>query len=293
MWERWSRLPRELSGRLARLPRPVAFAAMVALLAIGASGVAGRSQVSFEGSASRAYVPFLVAGVIVVGVITLMTAIAMSGSRGPIGKPQLRLAGPILIGFVSLTIAYFVVRNLTPRDEERLVRTAADDVTGGAPLWSWGIIVAFVALLGALFLLFVYVRRSPRIDDLDAIGDLALAQQVAEVIAAGRAALRNAANTRAAVIACFADMESALERAGVEHRLADTPAELLHRATANGLLSRTGATAATELARLYHRARFSEQTLPSNVRADAERALEVLHDEFVARGNEASERAQP
>jgi hypothetical protein len=77
---------------------------------------------------------------------------------------------------------------------------------------------------------------------------------VLEVVESGRSALRAIDDARAAIIACYVAMEASLDERGAARVIADTPDELLTRATAMGIVR---GTAASRLTGLFYEARFS------------------------------------
>jgi hypothetical protein len=90
-----------------------------------------------------------------------------------------------------------------------------------------------------------------------------------ESLAAGSAALTAGGEPRAAIIACYAAMERGFAAAGSAPAVADTPAEVLARATRAGLVR---AEPAETLTGLFRRARYSTQPMTgtdSRVAADA------------------------
>lgn len=92
-------------------------------------------------------------------------------------------------------------------------------------------------------------------------------------VTSGRAALRLLDDARAAIIACYAAMEQSLAEAGAVRSAADTPDELLARATATGIVR---GDAAARLTRLFYEARFSSHPLNRSERDEAAAALEEL-----------------
>jgi hypothetical protein len=80
-------------------------------------------------------------------------------------------------------------------------------------------------------------------------------------------------------------METSLAERGAARAVADTPDELLARATASGLVR---GTAAARLTALFYEARFSSHPLDHRQRDAAERAL----DELAADLAEAEEAAR-
>jgi Domain of unknown function (DUF4129) len=89
-------------------------------------------------------------------------------------------------------------------------------------------------------------------------------------LTAGAGALRDDSDPRAAIVNCYAAMEESLAAAGSPAAAADTPAEVLARAGAGGLLL---SGAADTLTGLFRRARYSTQPVTEADRAAAHDAL--------------------
>jgi len=89
-------------------------------------------------------------------------------------------------------------------------------------------------------------------------------------LAAGAQVLHEDPDPRTAIIGCYAAMERSLADAGSPPRMADTPAEVLSRATASGLVR---SAPATTLTGLFRRARYSSHPMTEADRAAAIDAL--------------------
>ena len=98
-------------------------------------------------------------------------------------------------------------------------------------------------------------------------------EDLREAVESGRSALRTVDDARAAIIACYVAMENSLAERGAARAVADTPDELLARATTSGLVR---GTAAGRLTALFYEARFSSHPLGREQRDAAERALDEL-----------------
>ena len=98
-------------------------------------------------------------------------------------------------------------------------------------------------------------------------------EDLREAVESGRSALRTVDDARAAIIACYVAMENSLAERGAARAVADTPDELLARATTSGLV---GGTAAARLTALFYEARFSSHPLGRGQRDAAELALDEL-----------------
>ena len=133
----------------------------------------------------------------------------------------------------------------------------------------WPLLVFFAVAALAAAALTLYRRRRamptpPRPDADPDAGPLAAA------LAAGARALHEDPDPRTAIIGCYAAMERSLADAGLPPRVADTPAEVLGRATASGLVR--SAWAAT-LTGLFRQARYSSHPMTEADRAAAIDAL--------------------
>jgi hypothetical protein len=98
-------------------------------------------------------------------------------------------------------------------------------------------------------------------------------ERLREAVESGRSALRTVDDARTAIIACYLAMETSLAERGTARGIADTPGELLTRATEAGLVR---GTAAGRLTGLFYEARFSSHPLDHRQRDAAERALDEL-----------------
>jgi hypothetical protein len=141
----------------------------------------------------------------------------------------------------------------------------------------WPLLVLFAALAIAAVALTSYRRRRPSLRPApDAAAD-GTAAPLAAALAAGERALHADADPRAAIIGCYAAMERSLADAGSPPRLADTPAEVLGRATAGGLVRSAWAGTLTGL---FRRARYSSHPMTEADRAAAIGALAQVQSDL-------------
>jgi hypothetical protein len=131
-----------------------------------------------------------------------------------------------------------------------------------------------VVLIAGVVLSIWWARRlrppgGPREDDYIAEDP----QDLREAVESGRSALRTFDDARAAIIACYVAMETSLAERGTARAVADTPDELLARATDHGVVR---GTAAARLTALFYEARFSSHPLDHRQRDAAEQALDEL-----------------
>jgi Domain of unknown function (DUF4129) len=141
-----------------------------------------------------------------------------------------------------------------------------------APVLLYGLLA--VLFLGLVALRIWWTRSFRRTAPLRAYTYLARdSQELMEVVESGRSALYAVDDARAAIIACYVAMETSLTEHGAARAIADTPDELLRRATASGIVH--GA-AAGLLTALFYEARFSTHPLERGQRDAAGRALSEL-----------------
>ena len=114
-------------------------------------------------------------------------------------------------------------------------------------------------------------------------------EDLREAVESGRSALRTVDDARAAIIACYVAMETSLAERGTARAVADTPDELLARATESGLVR---GTAAARLTALFYEARFSSHPLGRRQRDAAEQALDELAAALAAAEAPRSEPAE-
>jgi Domain of unknown function (DUF4129) len=115
-------------------------------------------------------------------------------------------------------------------------------------------------------------------------------EDLREAVESGRSALRTIDDARAAIIACYVAMENSLAERGAARSVADTPDELLARATRSGLVR---GTAAARLTALFYEARFSSHPMDRGQRDAAERALDELAEALAARAETGEGGAAP
>ncbi len=280
----------------------VVVAVVLACLAAGALGLAWQDRTVLAAEELSATTVLVLFGIVVaVGFVWLIVAIVFGrgGGPDPSASRKKKPSAVALVIQLVFVIALFAVLWRLREDMPPVDPSPADPVgvpnataTPGepagtpdrpaGPTWSWpvaltaGMVLALlVAAVGLL------TRRGPA-NRADSDEEAPTATAVAQVVAAGMAALADLDEPRAAVIRSYAAMESALAQVGLPRRVADTPSELLQRAVAAGLFSATGAEAAAELARLFQRARFSRRSLPPDARLQAVAAFDRLDAELRA-----------
>ena len=155
-------------------------------------------------------------------------------------------------------------------------------------------VVLVAALLAGIAVCVWLARRlrlrlpaAVRADDDDFIAEDP--ERLREAVESGRSALRTVDDAQAAIIACYLAMEASLAERGTARGVADTPGELLTRATESGMVR---GTAAGRLTALFYEARFSSHPLGHRQRDAAEHALDELASDLAeAKGAEGAEGA--
>jgi Domain of unknown function (DUF4129) len=141
-------------------------------------------------------------------------------------------------------------------------------------------LLALLVLAAIVACVVILLRREPA----GPAGDVLLPfdddESLREAVESGRRALRTFDDAQAAIIACYVAMETSLASAGTARAVAETPDELLERATRSGLLH--GA-AAGRLTALFYEARYSSHALPASARDEAAEALDAISAELARR----------
>lgn len=145
-------------------------------------------------------------------------------------------------------------------------------------LWGLLIAIAVAAVVLGVVVALRHRRPAPVLPPGEAVFDPA---GLRAAVVSGQAALRELDDARAAIIACYVAMERSLAKKGAARAAADTPDELLARATAEGIVH---GQAAGRLTKLFYEARFSRHPLTGADRERAARALDDLADELRAPG---------
>lgn len=131
-----------------------------------------------------------------------------------------------------------------------------------------------IVLIAAVIVSIMWARRlrpATALDEDELIAEDP--ESLRDAVESGWAALRTFDDAKAAIIACYLAMERSLTEHGTARSVADTPSELLERATRTGML-RGGA--ARRLTQLFYEARFSSHPMDQDQRAVAEQALSEL-----------------
>ena len=155
------------------------------------------------------------------------------------------------------------------RPPAALVSPGAHVTAESSAWWLAGLAVVGVAAIGLA--LSAWLRQRPPAPETTSADPAAA--RLSAAASAGTVALHSHADPRTAIIACYAAMERSLSGAGSPPAAADTPAEVLDRASASGLVRSAAAEALTGL---FRRARYSDHVLAEEHRTAARQALAGL-----------------
>lgn len=134
----------------------------------------------------------------------------------------------------------------------------------------WPLLVLFAVVALGVAALTVYRRRHRIVLPLPEADLEPETEPLVAALAAGARVLHEDPDPRTAIIGCYAAMERSLADAGLPPRMADTPAEVLGRATASGLVR---SAPASTLTGLFRRARYSGHPMTE---ADRTAAIDAL-----------------
>jgi hypothetical protein len=195
-------------------------------------------------------------------------------------------AAGVLLALAALVTPFAVLLTRKPRQlGPRPLAAGPPKVSLGHAVTSsgnvWPLIIGMVIAIAVVVALTLPARRkrSARAQPEDRTRLAALLAS----LAAGREALNADGEPRAAIIACYAAMERGFAAAGSAPAVADTPAEVLARATRAGLI-RPGP--AQTLTGLFRRARYSTHPMTS---ADSRIAADALTQMRSDLGHSAAE----
>ena len=147
----------------------------------------------------------------------------------------------------------------------------------------WALFAGMAFAAAALIIAALWARRQRRGQDWtgDWPPETDSKPSLQDALSAGTAALRDGANPRTAIIACYAAMEGSLAGAGAAPVASDTPDEVLARAASGGLIR---SAAAGELTGLFRQARYGHRDMAEGERAAAQGALTRLRADLGGAG---------
>jgi uncharacterized protein DUF4129 len=259
-------------------------AAVVLLVAVAAVGLRAGGAFSAAGSPeilgmSGRAVYWILAGAEVLlalaGITLLIARMIWGRGGGPARQRKRRSIWWLLVlPFAVLGLSRVLQRLRNHASAAPVAGRAAAAATGHAaghpsPGSPWPVLGLFLLVVLASATLAVYRRRGQALPPLEPLADED-EESLAAALAAGARALHEDPDPRTAIIGCYAAMERSLADAGSPPRMADTPAEVLSRATAGGLVR--SAPAGT-LTGLFRQARYSSHPVTEADRAAAVEAL--------------------
>lgn len=283
---------------------------VVALVAGAAMTLSARDGLEWEQLADPLQVRW--AGV-VVGTVVVLLLVALArdllhrirrarrpapgdGRAEPEGEPfpaLLRVLAVVLV-LATFAVVWWVIDAVTPGvPDPRPARRSTEELGSDpqlpalGPDWPTllvvGVVLVVVAVVARLRAVRGNIAGEPADDpdgEDDVVSDVA---ELSSAVAAGQAELSGQGDARAAILAAYAAMtariESGLAIGGRSASAADTPTELLARASVAGLVV---GNAAGTLTALFREARFSRHPMGEAARRDAERALAAVRDELAA-----------
>ncbi len=166
--------------------------------------------------------------------------------------------------------------------KSRVLRQVAHPVHGPDLTYLLYALIAVLLIVAIVACALVIVRLRSAWGGLEVVeigdgGDDDDSASLRRAVESGQAALHAVDEARAAIIACYLAMERSLATAGTARTAAETPAELLTRATGTGLLR---GPAAGRLTALFYEARFSTHPLPDTAKVAATAALDEISAEL-------------
>jgi hypothetical protein len=211
-------------------------------------------------------------------------------SGGPVNDVPSKLRGVLIFalgaGMVAVAVAIVIslhlqVSSVPPPVSPFHVKITTKPAVKPPPAGSFNVPLSnilyglLIVVLVAAVLLSVWWSRRFRLSFGARHGDFVAEdpEDLREAVESGRSALRTVDDARAAIIACYVAMENNLAERGTTRAVADTPDELLARATTSGVVR---GTAAPRLTALFYEARFSSHPMDRGQRDAAARALDEL-----------------
>ena len=214
-------------------------------------------------------------------VLTIYVSAQIVARREGIALPRRRSPWRFVAGFVLIVMiinldSWFAEGD---RAEQQLDPAPPDDGIEPEPSRVLGYVVAgFMALAGLALvgLLWILLGREPT-----RRRSQTSEREIRAAIEEGLVDLGTITDPRAAVLACYARLQAAVDTAGIDRRPSDAPLELLHRLLEDG---RADPDAARRLTDLFEVARFSPHDVDEDMRRAAISSLQALRQELVTAG---------
>jgi hypothetical protein len=275
------------------LRRPIAVLLLVAIAVVGLRAGGAFSADSEQGLLVTGWHVFYWIAISIGGALVLLELVVVglwlfwARKGGPsLPLPQ-RRRNPLWLLVLALEIfALARIISILHNRSAAAARRAGAAAHGGAaagghlflpPASSWPLLSALVLAALVAVGLTMPARRVKRLLDQPEATAEPQQQPLLDALAAGAKPLREDADPRTAIVNCYAAMEESLAAAGSPPTAADTPAEVLARAGAGGLIR---SAAATTLTGLFRRARYSTHPITEADRTAAQHALDRLREEL-------------
>jgi hypothetical protein len=273
-------------------------AAVLLLVAVAVVGLRAGGTFSSKGSTSFLGVSehamfWILAGtemvLAIAGLILMVARLMMIRSGAVVYVPRKRrsiwwiLLLPIMVYGLTKTLALLRSHGFGPHRTVLGAGGGARPIGHAPPGSPWPVLVLFAVVALTAGVLTAYRRRrSAPVSFTDPVPE---DEPLAEALAVGAQVLSEEPDPRAAIIGCYAAMERSLAEAGTPVQAADTPAEVLARATAGGRV-RSGP--AATLTGLFRTARYSSHPVTEAGRATALAALAEVRADLAAEPVRAS-----
>ena len=261
--------------------------AAVGLRASGAFSAAGAGFLGMSGHALYGVLAVTEAVLAVVGLVLLVAGYVLSRRDGPAARKRRSIWWVLLLPVVTFGLARILAKLRGQGGGRRGFGTGTARGAAGAahahalpPGNLWPLLGLFAAVALVAGALTAYRRRRDTALTFGKPAPGPAAAPLAEALAAGAQALQEDPDPRTGIIGCYAAMERTLADAGSPAQAADTPAELLARATESGLVRSEWAGTLTGL---FRRARYSDHPMTEADRAAALGALAQVRADLEAR----------
>ncbi|HEY7429622.1 MAG TPA: DUF4129 domain-containing protein [Streptosporangiaceae bacterium] len=270
------------------LRRPAAVLLLIAIAAIGLQAGVSLSNKSdprllVAGGHALYWIAFAAGGLLVLLELAIVVVWLVWARKGGTRLPlQRKRRNPLYLIVIALEIWALVkiISILRQRAAEAARHAAAAHPghSGGSgghfflpPASSWPLLAGLaLAAVAATLLIMPARRRAKAFATTPPEPEPQSQAPLLAALAAGERPLREDADPRAAIVHCYAAMEESLAAAGTPPARADTPAEVLDRASRGGLLR---SAAASTLTGLFRQARYSTHPITEADRAAAQHAL--------------------